>query len=47
MNRPFRKPWCDCFQNKSQDPSTVMQKLAEWDEAHDGLAEAQPEEAAA
>jgi len=33
--------------NKSQDPSTVMQKLAEWDEAHAGLAEAQPEEAAA
>jgi len=33
--------------NKSQDPSTVMQKLVEWDEAHAGLAEAQPEELAA
>ena len=28
---------------KSQDPSIVVQALAEWDEAHAGPAEAQPE----
>jgi twitching motility protein PilT len=33
--------------NKSQDPSTVMQKLAEWDAAQAELAEAQLEKAAA
>ncbi len=33
--------------NKSQDPITVMQKLAEWDEAQAELAEAQPEKLAA
>jgi Tfp pilus assembly ATPase PilU len=33
--------------NKSQDPSTVMQKLAEWDAAQAELAEAQLEQAAA
>jgi twitching motility protein PilT len=33
--------------NKSQDPSTVMLKLAEWDAAQAELAEAQPEQAAA
>ncbi len=33
--------------NKSQDPATVMQKLAEWDEAQADLALAQPEKLAA
>ena len=33
--------------NKSQDPATVIQKLAEWEEAQAELAEAQPEEVAA
>ncbi len=33
--------------NKSQDPSTVMLKLAEWDEAHASLSEAELEKAAA
>ncbi len=33
--------------NKSQDPATVMQKLAEWDEAQSELVSAQPERLAA